>query len=183
MLSHITGFETEIIRTANSGEHALSMQLAECLHFSSGYSVEPHELLDILEKFGGLLPSDYPEVMEKGIEIFQIEPRNPHFHEDKGSAHLKEMLAASLISLYRSKICPKQLSKEIHDQIEELLALSEPSNEAYEKKKPMGRRKKSVFNNNNIRYPLMEPIKSIPIFVFAKEMEKQSTTFSRYGSL
>jgi mannosyl-3-phosphoglycerate synthase len=184
LLSDITGFETEVIRTANSGEHALSMRLAECLHFSSGYSVEPHELLDILEKFGGLLPSNYPEVMEKGVEIFQIEPRNPHFHEEKGSMHLKEMLAGSLNTLYRSKICPPQLSKELHNEIEILLPQAD-NEEAREKKRPEGRRgregKKPVFNK--MRFPLMDPLKSIPIQVFAKEMEKQSTTFSRYGSV
>lgn len=71
-LSYITGFETEVIKTGNSGEHAFSMPLAERLHFSTGYSVEPYEFIDIFEKFGGLGPSSYPEVMEKGVEIFQI---------------------------------------------------------------------------------------------------------------
>ena len=26
-------------------------------------------------------------IIEKGIEIFQIESRNPHFHEEKGADH------------------------------------------------------------------------------------------------
>jgi mannosyl-3-phosphoglycerate synthase len=179
MLSHITGFETEVIKTANSGEHALSMPLAECLHFSSGYSVEPYEFLDILEKFGGLLPSEYPEIMEKGIEIFQIEPRNPHFHEDKGSEHLKEMLGASLLSLYRSRICPSQLSSEVRDQIEKLLPLPMSSNnEAIEKKHS---RRKSLLDS--LRYPMMNPIKTIPISTFGKELKEEATTFSKFGSL
>jgi mannosyl-3-phosphoglycerate synthase len=178
LLSHISGFETEVIKTANSGEHALSMPLAECLHFSSGYSVEPYEFLDILEKFGGLLPSEYPEIMEKGIEIFQIEPRNPHFHEDKGSAHLKEMLGESLISLYRSKICPSPLSQEIRNQIEKLRPLS--TNDEASEKKP--RRRKSSLDNLE-KYPLMDPIIAIPITTFAKELKEVAATFSRYGSL
>ena len=60
------------------------MSLAENLNYSSGYSIEPYEFINILEKFGGLLPTDSPDIVEKGMEIFQIETRNPHFHEEKG---------------------------------------------------------------------------------------------------
>ncbi len=178
MLSHITGFETEVIRTANSGEHALTMPLAECLHFSSGYSVEPYELIDILEQFGGLLPSVYPEVMEKGIEVFQIETRNPHLHEDKGASHLTEMLQASLLSLYNSKICPSQLSEEILGQLEKLMPTSRDRDQ--ETKKDQARRR---FLSSIPKYELMEPIKSIPIASFSKELKEHSTTFSKLGSL
>lgn len=52
LLYHITGFEIEVVRTANLGEHPFSMPLAECLYFSSGYLAEPHEFLDILKSFG-----------------------------------------------------------------------------------------------------------------------------------
>lgn len=127
ILSHATGFDTEIVKTANSGEHALSMPLAERLHFSGGYSIEIHEIIDILEKFAGLsesmpssppfLSAHYPDVLEKGVEIFQIETRNPHFHEDKGNAHLAEMLQASLLSIYHSNICPHQLREELQEYL------------------------------------------------------------------
>jgi len=176
LLSHITGFETEVIRTANSGEHALSMPLAECLHFSSGYSVEPYEFVDILEQFGGLLPPEYPEILEKGIEIFQIETRNPHFHEDKGASHLSEMLQASILSLYNSKICPPQLSHEILDQLEKLVPMSKNQKS---KKKQVRRRSVASIPKNRV----MEPIKSISISTFAKELKERATTFSKFGSL
>jgi len=172
ILSHVTGFETEVIRTANSGEHALSMPLAECLRFSSGYSVESYEFVNILEQFGGLIPSDFPEVAEKGVEIFQIETRNPHFHEDKGDLHLSEMLQASLASLYNSKICPPQVAEEIRSQMRKLLSTARASKKELEKKR-----------HTAVKYPLMEPIKSIPISTFAKELKENSTTFSKYGSL
>ncbi len=59
-------------------------------------------------------------MMEKGVEIFQIEPRNLYFHEDKSPAHSKEMLEPSLISFFRSKIRSFHLSQ-INNQIEKLL--------------------------------------------------------------
>jgi mannosyl-3-phosphoglycerate synthase len=51
--------------------------------------------------------------MDKGIEIMQVETRNPHFHEDKGEDHLKEMILASLGSIYHSKICPPKLREKL----------------------------------------------------------------------
>ncbi len=41
LVSYYTGFETEVMRTGNSGEHCMSMKLAELLTYSSGFSVEP----------------------------------------------------------------------------------------------------------------------------------------------
>lgn len=164
LLSSITGFETEVIKTGNSGEHALSMPLAERLHYSSGYSVEPHEFLDIIEKFGGIMPSQYPEVIEKGVEIFQIETRNPHFHEEKGRLHLSEMLEASLGVISASAICPDDLKHAIYDQISQVSV----------GKRRFGHRKK---------FPLMEPIRDVPIAEFAKELREKAETFSRHGGL
>jgi len=51
-----TGFETDVIKTGNAGEHAISMKLAELLPYASGYAVEPGELVYLFESFGGILP-------------------------------------------------------------------------------------------------------------------------------
>jgi mannosyl-3-phosphoglycerate synthase len=117
LISTYTGFETEIIKTGNSGEHAMSLKLAELLTYSSGFSVEPYEIINILEEFGGILDSHYPDVMQKGIEMTQVETRNPHFHEDKGEEHLDEMLKDSLSSIYFSKLCINELKKQILDEL------------------------------------------------------------------
>jgi mannosyl-3-phosphoglycerate synthase len=167
MLSGITGFETEVIKTGNSGEHALSMPLAECLHYSSGYSIEPYEFVDIFEKFGGLLPSRYPNAIEKGVEIFQIETRNPHFHEDKGKSHLNEMLEAALATIAGSRICPQDLKETLDDQIAHM------SGSKSHKKQP----------DYHKKYPLIEPISSIPISEFAKDLREKVETFFRHGGL
>ena len=163
LLASITGFETEIIKTGNAGEHALSMPLAERLHYSSGYSVETREFIDIFEKFGGLIPSDYPQIMEKGVELFQIETRNPHFHEDKGAAHLNEMLEASLATIYESKVCPDEIRDNIQDQ---LMHLSKSKRIDYSRK-----------------YRVIEPINTVATADFEKGIREKAGTFFKYGGL
>lgn len=113
LISTKTGFETEVIRTSNAGEHAMSMQLAEILPFASGYAGEPQELVSMFENFGGILPTKDIKVMEQGIDIFQIETRNPHLHEEKGNEHLNEMLLSSLSTIYHSPLCDEELKQAI----------------------------------------------------------------------
>jgi mannosyl-3-phosphoglycerate synthase len=117
LISYYTGFETEIMRTGNSGEHCLTMKLAELLTYSSGFSVEPYEILNILEEFGGIVPTENQEAMDKGIDVMQIETRNPHFHEEKGDIHLKEMFNESLGCIYHSKICHPRLREKIIEEL------------------------------------------------------------------
>lgn len=113
LISTKTGFETEVVKTGNAGEHAMSMQLAEILPFASGYAVEPQELVSMFENFGGILPTKDIKVMEQGIDIFQIETRNPHLHEEKGNEHLNEMLLSSLSTIYHSPLCDEELKQAV----------------------------------------------------------------------
>jgi mannosyl-3-phosphoglycerate synthase len=117
LISYYTGFETEVMRTGNSGEHCMSIRLAELLSYSSGYSIEPYEVVNILEEFGGIIPTVHQDVMDKGVEVMQVETRNPHFHEDKGDDHLREMTVASLGCIYHSKICPPKLREKILEDL------------------------------------------------------------------
>ncbi len=100
-----TDFETEVIKTGNAGEHAISMKLAELLPYASGYAVEPGELVYLFESFGGILPEIDHEAVERGIDLFQIETRNPHMHEERGIQHLKHMLIEGLATIYHSPLC------------------------------------------------------------------------------
>ena len=187
LLSYITGFETEIIKTSNSGEHALSMPLAERLQYSSGYSIESHEFIDIFEKFGGLIPSaESSQVVEKGVEIFQIETRNPHFHEDKGDLHLAEMLTASLSTIYHSRIRPTQLAHDLREFATEKLS-DYVDHQEYSKMikagagKGKGKGSKKQFSFR--KFPTMQPIKVIPMEEFSKALGSASSTLVKYGGL
>ena len=162
LLASITGFETDVIKTGNAGEHALSMPLADCLQYTSGYSIETREFVDIFEKFGGLLPSEYPQIVEKGVEVFQIETRNPHFHEDKGMAHLNEMLEASLATIFGSKICTPDLKEILHDQL-------------------MHVTKKRI--DYGKKYHMLKPINTVDMPEFEKGLREKADTFMRIGRL
>jgi len=104
LLSATTGFETDIIKTGNAGEHAMTIKLAEILPYASGYAVEPQEIISILEQSGAVLPAPYPTVAKHGVDIFQIETRNPHLHEEKGLEHLLDMLRSGLSAIHYSQL-------------------------------------------------------------------------------
>ena len=156
LISYYTGFETEVMRTGNSGEHCMSLKLAELLAFSSGYSIEPYEIVNVLEEFGGIIPTVHQDAMDKGVEVMQVETRNPHFHEDKGDDHLKEMVLASLGSIYHSKICPPKLREKILESLRGRNMLEEWQQEPPAPVK-------------------IEPFKDIDIRLFAKVLSKAST--------
>jgi mannosyl-3-phosphoglycerate synthase len=113
LISNNTGFETDIIKTGNAGEHAMSLRLAEILPYASGYSVEPQELMSIFEGFGGIMPMLNQTAAKHGVEIFQIETRNPHLHEDKGDQHLGSMLLTGLSAVYNSPLCEMETKQMI----------------------------------------------------------------------
>jgi len=123
LLSDKTGFETEIIKTANAGEHAMTIKLAEILPYASGFAVEPQELISIFEGFGGILPTSNSVAAKHGIEIFQIETRNPHLHEERGGMHLKRMILPVLSVIYYSTLCNSEVKQQISERLIEQGAL------------------------------------------------------------
>ncbi len=156
-VSHYSGFGTEIIKTGNAGEHAFTMSLGELLNFSTGYSVEPYQYINVLEMFGGVHPSPYPDVMEQGVEIRQIETRNPHFHENKGTEHVGDMRGAALNSIYHSSICPEPVRSAIRDYLRK-----EGPPEAVETPRPV--------------YP---PLCQLKLQPFLETLESSATTFQQ----
>src|SRR5215213_4214414 len=157
LVSYYTGFETEVMRTGNSGEHCMSLKLAELLTYSSGYAIETYEIVNVLEEFGGIIPTANQEAMDKGVEVMQVETRNPHFHEDKGDEHLKEMVVGSLGSIYHSKICPPKLREKVVEALRSKNMLEE--NQQQEPPAPLK----------------IEPFKDIDVREFAKVLSKAST--------
>jgi mannosyl-3-phosphoglycerate synthase len=161
LVSYYTGFETEVMRTGNSGEHCMSLKLAELLTYSSGYAIESYEIVNILEEFGGIIPTDNQDAMDKGVEIMQVETRNPHFHEDKGDDHLKEMVVGSLGSIYHSKICPPKVREKILEALRNKNMLEENQQQQQQQEPPVPHK--------------IEPFKDIDVRIFAKVLSKANT--------
>lgn len=114
LISIYTGFETDIIKTANSGEHCISMQLAMTMDFGSGFTVEPYNYINLFEKYGGVTSQNQTnEINNKVVNVYQVESRNPHLHESKGNEHIKDMIDNSLGCIFHSTSCPLELKKEI----------------------------------------------------------------------
>ncbi len=117
LLTNFSGFETEIVKTGNAGEHALTVDLALKLEYAAGYAVETHHFINLLEKYGGLLQEHDDEAISEKVTICQIESRNPHMHESKGDDHVEDMIDASLSVIYHSKVCPELLKREIMENV------------------------------------------------------------------
>jgi len=117
LLTRLIDFESDIIKTSNAGEHAMTMALAERIGYSSGFSIEPYELVFMLEEYTGLKKPRFSDVMKHTIEIYQIEPRNPHVHEERGDKHIAEMLKASLSTIYHSKLADEELKNRIYEEL------------------------------------------------------------------
>lgn len=137
LLSLQSGFETDILLTGNAGEHAMSMELALRMGYSAGFSVEANHFISLLECFGGILPTPFPEGMSHGTEVFQIQSRNPHFHDfTKGDDHLNEMIEGSLSVIYHSPVCPESLRKQILEELFRLKILKKKQEPAKPRQYP-----------------------------------------------
>jgi mannosyl-3-phosphoglycerate synthase len=104
LIAEYSGFGTDVVATGNAGEHALSLALGLRMRLAGGFAVEPFEYVDLFEQFGGLLESPHPEVMADCVSVRQIETRNPHFHDNKGEAHVHDMRLQALNVLYHSPV-------------------------------------------------------------------------------
>ncbi|MDQ8203157.1 mannosyl-3-phosphoglycerate synthase [Pelagicoccus sp. SDUM812003] len=126
LLTHFSGYETEVVKTGNAGEHALTLDLALNIEYASGYAVETHHFMNLLEMWGGILPVERAEELRGKVTICQIESRNPHMHESKGEEHVEDMIDASLSVIYNSPLCPELLKREIAEERAVRLKLEKP---------------------------------------------------------
>jgi mannosyl-3-phosphoglycerate synthase len=114
-LSNIKKVETDVVKTANSGEHAMSLDLALKIPWAGRFAVETEELVAILEQcyvnveFKGETCPLAPE----GVRILQVETRSPHIHAEKGDEHLARMAAESLGAIYHSSLADNDLKVKI----------------------------------------------------------------------
>lgn len=166
LVAHYSGFGTEVIKTGNSGEHAFSTRLGELMSFATGYSVETYQYINLLEMFGGVRPSPFPEVMDHGVEVFQVETRNPHFHENKGEDHIEEMRAGALCTILQSPICLEPVREAILEFLEEK-GQSASATEPIRVYPPLRNLDMSAFMETLWRkattFEEMQPVLSIPV--------------------
>jgi len=78
------------INSSNAGEQGFSMVAATSLRFSSRYSIETFQFLDLLAKAVGT--HDLP----RGAILQQYQSKSPHFHTKRDDEHVRGMIAQSL---------------------------------------------------------------------------------------
>jgi len=84
------GPDKHTISSSNAGEQGMTINTAISLRFSSGFSVETFQLLDLLFK-----ANQYQRTNHKAM-LYQYISQSPHFHEKKGDNHIKQMIEESL---------------------------------------------------------------------------------------
>ncbi len=99
LLEECFGIENYAISSSNAGEQGMTIKTAKTLRFSSRFSVETFQMLDFL--FKAAERRDYA-----GSAILQqYQAKSPHFHDKKGSEHIKKMIAESLGSFFHFEGC------------------------------------------------------------------------------
>lgn len=160
LIGYHTGFGSDAIRTGNAGEHAMTMDLALKLRLAGGFAIEPFEFIEMLERFGGVTPGEPAvgdvAVMREGVEVFQVETRNPHFHEDKGDEHVKAMRYDALGAIYHSPACVPRLREELVEFVAREAGHTEP------------------LDARPVLYP---PLESLDWAAFARVLSEEAPTF------
>uniref|UniRef100_A0A7J3ZK02 Mannosyl-3-phosphoglycerate synthase n=1 Tax=Fervidicoccus fontis TaxID=683846 RepID=A0A7J3ZK02_9CREN len=113
--------ETDIINTANSGEHAITLNLALNMEWAGGYSVEPYQLVYLLEKCW--MQREFPSCVGEGrnVDVIQVETLSPHIHEEREEEHLLDMLKQSLATIMYSALCNDMVRERIKSILREYL--------------------------------------------------------------
>jgi mannosyl-3-phosphoglycerate synthase len=99
LLTEWFGLSNDTITTSNAGEQAMTIQTAATLHFSSGFSVETLQLLDLCYK--ALASRD----CRSNVLLQQYQSQSPHFHTKKEDEHIRHMIAVSLGSFLVFQEC------------------------------------------------------------------------------
>jgi Mannosyl-3-phosphoglycerate synthase (osmo_MPGsynth) len=94
LLEEWFGIHNHAICSSNAGEQGMTIKTAITLRFSSGFSVETFQLLDLLVNATGRR-----DIAER-IILQQYLSKSPHFHDKKGDEHIKKMIEQSLGSFF-----------------------------------------------------------------------------------
>jgi hypothetical protein len=103
------------ISSSNAGEQGMTIKTAISLRFSSGFSVETFQLLDLL------FHAHQRKGSAEGIMLQQYLSKSPHFHEKKGDEHIKKMIEESLGSFFHFvESLPDNVKRQLHIVYEKL---------------------------------------------------------------
>ncbi len=95
--------------SSNSGEQGMTMQTATTIRFSSGYSVETFQFLDLLYH------ASRWQTAPKSVTLQQYQSKSPHFHDKKDDPHIKKMIADSLGAFVLfEKFLPRTVKRHLH---------------------------------------------------------------------
>ncbi len=118
--------ETDIVKTANSGEHALTTKLALSIKWAGGFAVEAYQIAYLFSAcFLGLKDNEC-RILPGRAKILQIEARNPHIHAERGEEHIREMIEQSLAAVYHSRLSTDDVKSMIRKVGEEHGITEEP---------------------------------------------------------
>ena len=84
------GIQNYPVISSNAGEQGMTMRTATTMRFSSGYSVETFQFLDLLYH------ASRWQTAPKSAMLQQYQSKSPHFHDKKDDLHIKKMIADSL---------------------------------------------------------------------------------------
>ena len=108
----IQGYE---ISSSNAGEQGMTIETALSLRFSSGFSIETFQLLDLLFQ---------AHKRKESTERFlfqQYLSKSPHFHDKKDEKHIKKMIEESLGSFFHfEESLPDNVKRRLRIVYEEL---------------------------------------------------------------
>ncbi len=115
LLEEWFGIRNHAIRSSNAGEQGMTVQTAISLRFSSGFSVETFQLLDLLFNAAECKGST------SGIILQQYLSKSPHFHEKKGDEHVKKMIEESVGSFFHFEASlPDNVKRQLQEVYDEL---------------------------------------------------------------
>ena len=109
------GIDGYQVSSSNAGEQAMTVKTAFSLRFSSGFSVETFQLIDLL----------FQAQKQKGsaerILLQQYLSKSPHFHEKKEDEHIKKLIEESLGSFFHfEESLPDNVKRQLRIVYDEL---------------------------------------------------------------
>lgn len=115
LLEEWFGIQEYPISSSNAGEQGMTIKTAQALRFSSAYSIETFQFIEILCQAKGLKSSPRSAILQ------QYHSKSPHFHTKREDEHVRKMIAQSLGSFFVfQEHLPYRTEHQLHRVCDEL---------------------------------------------------------------